>query len=33
MENYDAVLDLHIRSLKICWEIIEKKQEDERNAA
>ena len=33
MGNYDAVLDLHIQSLKTCWEIIEKKQEDERNAA
>ena len=31
--NYDAVLDLHIQSLKTCWEIIEGKQEDERNAA
>jgi hypothetical protein len=25
--NYNAVLDLHIRSLKICWEIIERKKE------
>jgi len=26
-------LDLNIQSLKTCWEVIEKKQEDERNAA
>ena len=27
--NYDAVLDLHIQSLNTCWEIIEKKVEEE----
>ena len=31
--NYDAVLDLHIQSLKTCWEIIEKKVEEENVAA
>jgi hypothetical protein len=27
MENVDAILDLDIQSLKICWEVIEKRMD------